>query len=387
MNDPSLAPLVATRYARDLDRAAVVIVGGWHLFGAGVQLWTHIPDYAHPTEQLAAWTLLCVVILAAAVDLVTGRDTVLKTVPAGESPAKWQAARTPRTPLLIAPIALGINLFVCLTIPQNRLLETNWAWGTTGWACVLLLLRRPLFELGLFLFANAAIVLTVMLAGPMTRQDAAAFTTVLYASASIQLAVAVTARSLDGTALRAVQIAAAQADAVARQVIAEHVHAARRARYKAIGKETGALLSALADGTADPADPLVRTSCSIAAAKLRRLFAESDDVPNPLLHELRACADIAERRLVQVDIEAIGRLPEIPDPARRAIADAAIEVLTRARGHARVTVSAENPGVAVAVVADVPPGAAPALGTGPWIAVGHQRDGDVLWMEARWPAP
>lgn len=366
MGDVPLAVPVATRYARDLDRAVVVVVAGWHVLGAGLQLWSHVPDFAHPLQQAVAWALLGAVISVGAAWLFARRET---------APYLWT----------LAAVALAVNLFVGLTIPPDRLLETNWAWGTTGWTCVLLLLRRPLFELIAFLLADAAIVFSIMIPAPMDRQEAAAFVTVLYASASIQLAVTVTARALDGTAQRAVRIATAQAAATARQLIAEQVHAARQSRYLAIGVDTGALLSALAGGTTDPGDPAVRTGCAVAAARLRRLFAESDDVPTPLLHELRACADIAERRVVRVEIETIGQLPEMPSPARRVVAEAAIDVLTRARSHARITLSAENGGVAVAIVADVPYGPPPAPATGTGVAISHQYGEEGLWMEARWP--
>ena len=248
---------------------------------------------------------------------------------------------------------------------------------------MLLLLRRPLAELLVFLAADAAVVGMVLAAGGMSRAEAASFVTVLYASASIQLAVVVATRVLDGTARRAVRTSVARADAAARQRLAERVHAARQDRYRAIGEDTRSLLLALAEGRAGPEDPAVRTGCAVAAARLRRLFAESDDVPDPLVHELRACADIAERRAVRVDVEAIGRLPELPGATRRALGEVAIDVLARARGHARITLSAEDGGVAVAIVADVadrtPPG--PRAG----ITVSHQYDENGIWVEARWP--
>jgi hypothetical protein len=363
---PDLAPeaLLATRYGRDFDRAVVFVVISWHTLGAGTQLWSHLPGYAHPAEQVAAWSLLSLIILVGAAWLLTGKTR-------GAYPS------------LLATAVLGVNWFVSATVPPDQLLGADWAWGTTGWACVLLLLRRPLAELLLFLAADAALVGTVMAADGMSRPEAASFVTVLYASASIQLAVVVATRVLDGTARRAVQTSVARAEAAGRQLIAERVHAARQDRYRAIGEDTRSLLLALAEGRASPEDPAVRTDCAVAAARLRRLFAESDDVPNPLVHELRACADIAERRAVRVDVEAIGRLPDVPGTTRRAFAEVAIDVLTRARGHARITLSAEDGGVAVAIVADVADRTPPASGAG--ITVTHQYEENGIWVEARWP--
>ena len=72
------------------------------------------------------------------------------------------------------------------------------------------------------------------------------------------------------------------------------------------------LLQDLAAGRANPADQAVQRDCAIAAARLRRLFAESDDAPDPLIHELLACADVAERRGVAADLEAVGGIPAVP---------------------------------------------------------------------------
>jgi hypothetical protein len=361
---PDLAPeaLLATRYGRDFDRAVVFVVITWHVLGAGSELWSYLPDYAHPGWQVAAWSVLSLIIILGAVRLLT---------------------RTDRGAMPLATAALAVNGFVSVTVPGSRMLETDWAWGTTGWACVLLLLRRPLAELLVYLTADAVVVGVVLTAGGMSRPEAASFVTVLYASASIQLAVVVAVRVLDGTARRAVRTSVARADAAARQLIAERVHTARQDRYRAIGEDTRALLLALAEGRAGPEDPAVRRSCAVAAARLRRLFAESDDVPDPLVHELRACADIAERRAVRVDIETVGRLPEVPGATRRAFGETAIDVLARARGHARITLSAEDGGVAVAIVADVADRTPPVSGAG--ITVSHQYDENGIWVEARWP--
>jgi hypothetical protein len=44
----------------------------------------------------------------------------------------------------------------------------------------------------------------------------------------------------------------------------------------------------------------------LAATQLRRLFAENDDVPDPLVHELSACIDVAERRGLAVSLAVSG---------------------------------------------------------------------------------
>lgn len=101
------------------------------------------------------------------------------------------------------------------------------------------------------------------------------------------------------------------------------------------------------------------------ASRLRRLFAETDDVPDPLVHELRACTDIADRRGVLVDLQVRGRLPELDRGTRRSLTERPLVALAGAERHARVTVVARHDEVAVSVVADT----------------GDTADG---WVEERW---
>jgi hypothetical protein len=112
-------------------------------------------------------------------------------------------------------------------------------------------------------------------------------------------------------------------------------------------------------------------------------MAESDDSPGPLVHELHACADVAEERGVAVDIEAAGTLPAVPAAVRRVITDTAIAILTTARSQARVTLTALAEGVAVSLVADCPNlPALPAAAAG--VVIEQQCDRHDLWVEARW---
>jgi hypothetical protein len=145
------------------------------------------------------------------------------------------------------------------------------------------------------------------------------------------------------------------------------------------------LLEGLADGNLHADDPTVRQRCAVQAARLRRMFAESDDVPNRLLHELHACADIADRRGVAVDWATAGTVPQIPEAARRELTDAVIAVLATTLTKARVTVISDQAGVAVSLFCDSPANPPPMVPNGP-ITITTQRDEDGLWMEARWQA-
>ena len=225
------------------------------------------------------------------------------------------------------------------------------------------------------------------------QPNVAAFITVLAGSTGIQVAISVAARTLDVPAQQAEQAATREADIAARQAVADQIRGARQARWLELRATAEPLLSGLAAGTADPADLAVQRACAVEAARLRRLFAEADDTPDPLVHELHACADIAQRRGVAVDIETAAQfpgtqlpgpqLPAVPPEGRRAITDLAIAVLVNAISRVRVTVTGTVDGVIVSLVCDSP--ADPDLPSAPaGLVVDSQRDGQSLWVEARW---
>jgi hypothetical protein len=366
MAEAAAAGVLATRYARALDVAIVIILGGWHLGGAGPLMLGHLDDFASPATQVVCWALLAVVIAGAATLLLTRRD----------SPALTWA---------LVGAALAISAVVAFASPPGRVLETNWAWGSVGWTTVVLLLRRPLRQLIAVLAIEALITLAAVIAdGAATRLELGGFVTSLYGNVSIQLAVTITSRVLDKVAGQAVDAALAEADVATEQLVAERVHAERQTRYRDLQAATAPLLSGLAAGELSPADPDVRRRSLGAATRLRRLFAESDDAPDPLLHELRACADEAERRGVRLEVESTGQIPLLPPEVRRELAEAIVDVLVTARTRARITVLAEPDCVAVSVLADSP--ASPAAANGHAVVIEEQRDGEDLWVEARWQA-
>src|SRR5207244_3185595 len=109
----------------------------------------------------------------------------------------------------------------------------------------------------------------------------------------------------------------------------------RGRRYREVATTAGPLLSGLADGTLDPANPDVVRRCAIEAARMRRLFADSDDRGDRLLHEVRACVDLAERRGVAVDVISDGSWPELPREVRHALTDGPMQVLSTLRPDAQ----------------------------------------------------
>ncbi len=67
---------------------------------------------------------------------------------------------------------------------------------------------------------------------------------------------------------------------------------------------------------------------------MRRLFAESDDVTDPLEHEIHACVDVAERQGKSVQLSIRGARPALPLDVRRALTEPVIAVLAGARSRA-----------------------------------------------------
>jgi hypothetical protein len=356
--------VLAARYGRAFDIAVVVIVAGWQVAGAGSQL---VPDralFGSFAFQCAAWLALTAAIAAGSVRLLRGLTG-------------------PRWTWALAGVALAVSTAAALGCPAGDLLRADWAWGTAGWVGVLVLLRRPLAEVTGFLAVEALATFAVLAHDGLHRAGLAGFITILAQAAAIQLVVAGAARALGSTAREAAQAAQGEAAAREQEVIAGQLRGDRLARWGALHESAGPLLRGLAAGTSDPGDPDIRRACAIEAARLRRLMAESDDSPGPLVHELHACADVAEKRGVAVDIETVGTLPGVPAPVRRVITDTAIAILTTARSQARVTLTALAEGVAVSLVADCPEGP-PLPPAADGMVLEQQRDRHNLWVEARW---
>jgi hypothetical protein len=368
---PPVQPTVmmSGRYQRAFTIAVVFLVAGWHLAGAGGQLLHNRHDYGSFAFQGAMWLVMALAITA-------GSVLVLHRARPGQAPG-WRPAWA------VAMIVLAASTAAAAASPAGQMLAVNWAWGSAGWTGVLVLLRRRFAELACFLAAEAVATLAVQAGDGLHRTDLAGFLAVLVWSTGAQVAVAAGVRALGVAAGQAAAAAGREHAARERAATAEIVREARHARWLALQESAVPLVAELAAGTADPGDAQVRIRCAVQAARLRRLLAEGDEVPGPLVHELHASADVAERRGVAVEIETAGPLPEVPGPARRVITDAAIAILTDARSQARITLAAVAAGVAVSFVADT--GAVvrlPAAGEG--VAIEQQQDDGVLWAEARW---
>jgi hypothetical protein len=167
------------------------------------------------------------------------------------------------------------------------------------------------------------------------------------------------------------------------EAVAAESHRRRQQRFAELSAGAIPLLEGLADGSLSPEDPSVRRRAAIEAARMRRLGAETDVVTNPLLHELRHCADVADRKGVVVELEARGDWPTPPVAVRRDLTDAALTALATAGSWARVTVVGDQGLVSVNVVADCDEVASPSPAASD-VRVEVLGNGETVWVEATW---
>jgi hypothetical protein len=205
-----------------------------------------------------------------------------------------------------------------------------------------------------------------------------------WAVLTYQLAIAMIAAVLRGLAVTSAKVARAEEQLRTAEAIAHRLHEDRRQRYAALADTTEPLLQGLASGKLDPTEESVQRSCAVEAARMRRLFAESSTVADPLLHELRACIETAERLGVPVAFAERGSRPMLPPEIRRRLTEPAIAALATAHGKARVTVTATEDAVTVSVVAACSP--VTPLPDSDGVRVSTLQNGDRWWVEATWRA-
>ncbi|WP_089158321.1 hypothetical protein [Micromonospora sp. NBS 11-29] len=369
------APPAAHAVADASDRGArvvvVVIALAWHLVVGLPALLRAGPGMAAPAVVTAGWLVTALVGVASGVRLLRG----------GLPPARRLAA-----------VLLVVDAAVFAAAGERFLFTTaNWVWGGLAWFFLLVLWRRPVRWLLAVLAAHATIALAaVVLSGATAPADLSRYAMYVYGTSTLPVAVFAGAAALTALARDRAGTAAAALAVAAERAAAERARGERQARLALVSGTAEELLAALAAGDADPADPEVRRGAVLAAARLRRLIAESDDVPDPLLHELRAAADLAERNGLPIDLVTVGTPPELPVDVRRGLADPLTAALADARGWTRLTVVAGPDEVVVGLVTpdhDGPDGsAAPPTGNGP-VECRHERDGEIRWTQTRWRRP
>jgi hypothetical protein len=263
-------------------------------------------------------------------------------------------------------------------------------YGIVGWFGVLLLLNTRLATLFGVLAVHYAVTLgQLALAGQTDRRTLTGMAIMSVIIFGFQIAVAFAAYALRRIAASAARTAAEEEHLRINEAVSEQLHSDRQARYAALADTVAPLLAGLASGTADPTDENVQRACAVEAARMRRLFAESDDVPDPLIHELQACIDVAERRGVTVSLAMRGRRPTLSKQVRRALTEPVIAALATAESVARVTMVAASATVTVSVVADSPPPTLASVTSGEGtdqVTVTSMTNENRLWVEVAWRA-
>jgi hypothetical protein len=343
-------------------RLAILFIVVITLFGLALPtLLANSDFYRYHEQEFVAFGLLIAVTAVSAFDVRPSR------LP---SPLRW---------VLLAAILAAAVLAVTGVFPEDLSTgESEWSLGVTGWMGLLLLLDRNWVASVVFVAGCNAISVAQMIA---TGQDVLRFAIGALLVLAFQLPVIATAVVLRRFAANAAELARREAVLRTAEDVAIHIQEDRKARYAAMADTTVPLLADLAAGTSDLKDEQVRTRYAVEAARMRRLFAESDDVPDPLLHELQACLDLAERKGITVQLDSWGERPVPPLAVRRALTEPVVQTLAGAASMARVTLIGEPGVVTVSVVADSP---GTTMTGDPSVTVTNLSEGDRVWVEATW---
>jgi hypothetical protein len=358
---------VAERYDRGGLWAAVVVMAGWHVVAT-------LP------VVISGWLRYGAASSGAAIWLVYG---------AAGAVAGWVVlrggGRSLVVPLVVCPILLAGVVAGSLAAREGFFGPENWPYSVAGWFALVALWRRSLAELLAFFAANTATGAAMLVVlGETGRVSFARFVVVSCGVSILQVTIFVGSRAVTATARRGAEAEEALTQTRNARLAAEAVRAARKTRYETIRATVVHLLGSLATGQADLADAATRQQIAVAVTRLRRYIAETDDVPDRLTHELRACADTAARRGIAVDLlVSADVVPPVPVEIRRALTEPVIGVLAATASQARITVVASAAEVVIAALADAHL-AAPGWATHPAVQVEHDMEGDLLWVQARW---
>jgi hypothetical protein len=270
--------------------------------------------------------------------------------------AWWVVQRKPLPkPVVVVGVGVVFAASVVATAalpPDSYFGPAEWSFGWIGWQLLVLLMDRVALVIAALTTHVVISVVQFVLAGELDQTDVSAAGVVVLGVTSFQVGVFAITRVLHRTARQAAEAAVERERAATRAALAEQWERALRIAFAGQLGATLPLLADLADSALDPRDEDTRLRCALAATQLRRLFAENDDVPDPLVHEVTACVDLAERRGVVVSLAVSGEPTEVPPDVRRELTGPLVVALSAARARARVSLLRTSEVVRVAVVAD-----------------------------------
>lgn len=358
-----LAGSTTTGLHRQLRLATLIITAAVLFLLAPAALFSNLTEYHSVVGQSIAFGLLSLVFIAGAI--LFKRDV------------DWGRWRWAAVAVLVAAGLLS----AAGVVPTSHALASNWFIGTVPWL-VLVVLGARLKEVIAILATHHLLAIARMLVLPIDGV-VAGYLPGMITSAGYPIALAAATSLLASLAQKAAQQRRDAEEVRIADQLAAQTHESRRQRYADLSATAGPLLAGLADGTLDPEDEAVRRRCAIEAARMRRIFAESDEVPDPLLHELRACADLADRRGVVVTLATAGTWAAPPLQVRRGLTEVPLMLLATAQSQARITVSSTEGSLAVSVVADAPALDVP-LPVDHNVHLSTTRFDGLVWVEAQW---
>lgn len=333
-----LRQLITRHQLRGIRAGVLVILVTLHFGLALPGLLGGLEEYRHPWVPVAAYGLLTVILGGSVLLGLDGRPW----------PRGW-------VPTALAG-AFAASVAATTQVPASQYFAgaSHWSFALVGWFAVVVLLghRGPMAFAaftGCHLAVSTAQLLTVQVP---SRPVAAGMAASALSACCFQMTIAAGAKLLlnSSTAIgEALQVQERVRTGIA---VATQIQADQRRRYAELSTTVLPLLTGLANGSLDPRDDEVRRACALEAARLRRLFAESDCTFDPLVHEMRACIDVAERNGTTVHLAVRGDPLELPLPLRRALLDPVIAALAAAGQTARVTVVRGENQVRVGVVVD-----------------------------------
>ncbi|MFH8369653.1 hypothetical protein [Streptomyces sp. NPDC018031] len=329
--------LITRHQLRGIRAGALVILATLHLGSALPGLLGGLDDYRHPWLPLAAYGLLTLV-LAGSLALGLG---------GGRWPRGWVPSA------LTCTFAASVAATSQVPADQYFTGSAHWSAQTAGWFAVVLLAHRGPVASGTFIGCQLAVTVAQLLAaGVPSRAVGAGMALNAVSICCFQMTIAVGGKLLLDRSTALGEALWVQERVRTRIAVAAQIHSDQRRRYAELNATALPLLEGLADGSLDPREDRVRRACASEAARLRRLFAESDYSFDPLVHEMRACIDVAERNGATVQLAVRGAPLELPLRLRRALLDPVIPALAAARRTARVTVIRREDQVRVGVVVD-----------------------------------
>ncbi|MDQ3154028.1 MAG: hypothetical protein M3R63_20695 [Actinomycetota bacterium] len=357
----------AAVFLRSLRIATTVIAGGVLLGLDLPRLLAHLQQFQPPIMQIGGY-LFFVAIVAIDVVLVVRHRSWGQWC--------WPAAA----------LVLVAETIMWLSLPLGNPWDSGeTAYGTVGWLGLLLLFDRPLRILLIFISVHVLLSAVLLLGNDvLDRHSILTFGLVTVGVCAFQLAVGGATVALRRVAATAITAARKEEAIRTQESVTARLHLDRQQRYEELAETARPLLGGLADGSLDPTDQATRLRCTIEAARMRRLFAESDDAEDPLLHELQAGIDVAERKGIAVILATSGRWPALPRELRRALTDAPLSALAAAVSTARVTVVGTPSAVSVSVVADTAALDTPPQPTPENIQVTTVQNETERWVQAQW---